>query len=857
MKRYLVLLGSVGVLSVAFPAGGDYLYDVIRAECQVPATCSPTNLADCPYYSAAEPVIGTVPVEETEVGRIGSNYLVYSGFRYYGANKYTGHLYGIRLYRENGANTNDWVFTDTGAADLLETCGEPESACLFDAGQRLKVRTRPRRILVGRPGTPDTTSAGAFTLPNNGAASVDLDGDGNTVPSTSLSSLRDIWEDYVALAPIADALPRSGRVCIANCDRKQDHQRTYADGWDCPTIAPVSLCDPNASQDAVPGLRAPSDEQLREMIRWLHGKRRDWPLGDIYHSSAAVVEPPAFEYKNRGYPEFRELTKDRPHMIYVGANDGMIHAFFATHDFKGKAQAKLGWKPEPGDEAWAYLPVNMLARTLIASDAGEQRFFSQDLSCRFTDVQVDTKFTTCTSADQALDKYCGWRTVLLCGQGWGGSWYVALDVTDPLEPKPLWEFTHLGSDGNGAGLGRTWSLPALSLVAKDKKPVWLATFGNGMNSSMTPDGASTRLWYRNLNLPFAGGYPYQGQGSKDDVGHAYVLNVATGALLADLSAAANAPNPFIADGTVLDFDGDGLADAAYMASYQEINRVALHDANDISMCQLDTLADDLKGKAVLSGHPTAFVYPSNGPPHPVVLVYGSGIDSGRDPDEQANNGKQWGVFSKRLAERDTADCSEVSPSAFCANLDFGFNDGSKKARLLGAPLFTRRARTGDNTRPYDDLLVYTIWTAPHHNDNPNQMCGDKGVGNAHLLCMDVTLKANGEPRCMSCDGFSVQSSAKCTCDPDEDPADTTCVPCTGYSTGHCRPCENKAHLYSGSTQAPSPPVAADGRVYVTDPEGGIEMVEVHHDGNNPNANSNRPSTSMPPQLISWREVYLK
>src|SRR5690606_12951756 len=122
--------------------------------------------------------------------------------------------------------------------------------------------------------------------------------------------------------------------------------------------------------------------------------------------------------------------------IYVGANDGMIHAFHAGPDIHWKDDNCTGPRWQPGQEAWAYLPANMLAKTLVHVERGGQRFFSQDLSCRFTDVMVDTDFETC-SADawdwpwDSEKPYCGWRTVLMCGQGWGGSWYVALDVTDP------------------------------------------------------------------------------------------------------------------------------------------------------------------------------------------------------------------------------------------------------------------------------------------------------------------------------------------------------------------------------------------------------------------------------------------
>jgi type IV pilus assembly protein PilY1 len=817
----------VAAASFAVPAGADYLYDSIRAECLV----DPVEAAD--FYSAADPVIGTVPIVTSEVGRIGSNYLVYGGFRYHAADDLRGHLYAVRLFKEVVEYENQWEFTDTGSANLLSetSCKTDGSACLFDAGQMLYERVqageKARTIFTGKldGAVVQTNAAGAYTLQFQ-----DLVELGPTGGATDLASL---WEDYVALAPVAAALPS----CRTTTGASGETLRTC----DCPADTPSSLCDPApADAEYTPALANPTDAQLDRMVKWLHASVRTsgtpgyraWPLGDIYHSSAAVVEPPGFAYQDRGYPEFRAHRANRPHMIYVGANDGMIHAFYATRDFENLAKNEVErW--EPGEEAWAYLPVNMLARTLLATAGGKQRFYSQDLSCRFTDVQVNPGVVSCDADARSADPDCGWRTVLICGQGWGGSWYVALDVTDPRDPKPLWEFTHLGNGNNKYGIGRTWSVPALALVVRDQKPVWLAVFGNGMNSSMVPYGltaADAKPWYRNLNIPFAGNYSHQGQGSATDEGHIYLLNAANGELVADLHDTEQAPNPVLADGTVLDFDDDGLVDAGYVPSYKGMNRIDLSRAGEW-MCNLEGFGS----KGPLTGHPTAFSYKQASAPWKVALVTGAGIDSGRDPDEQSNNGNIWAVMSnlidesKNLESRHAGKRCPLTVQEFC-ELDKGFNglnDGSRKARLLGAPAFVRRQRTGDNQRPYDDLLLYTIWTAPHHNEKNQQCETTKGLGIAHLLCMDVTLTGETlQPRCEPCDGFQINKK------------------------------DDNTVVYRDEAQIPSNPVSADGRVYITDPNTGIEMVEITHDENPPNANSNRPSSAVPAHLLSWREVYV-
>lgn len=288
MKR---TLGTTLVALALSPgaAGADYLYDAFRAECGA-------KQADH-YYSAADPVVATAPQEETEIGRIGSNLLVYGGFQF-GKDRagqvveddLRGHLYGIRLFREKSPRSNEWEFTDTDRGDLLASCGEADSACLFDAGQMLQDRTAPRKIFTATPGTPVKSTSpweGDFTLPLGPLVSLEASEEGQ-------DTLASLWKTYVALEPVAAALPDHGpaNVCIDKCDKDKKHKE-YGPGWSCPTAVPSSLCHPTARPDATQKLQSPEARQLRRMLEWLHGQHRPWKLGDVYHASAAVVEPPA------------------------------------------------------------------------------------------------------------------------------------------------------------------------------------------------------------------------------------------------------------------------------------------------------------------------------------------------------------------------------------------------------------------------------------------------------------------------------------------------------------------------------------------------------------------------------------
>ena len=826
-NRELWLAAACAALVAPSAASADYLDAAFRADC-----LAETDV----YYSAADPVIGTVPQVKSEIDRIASNFLVYTGFKWSGATEdFRGHVYGIRLFYEETENGNDWKFTETGVADLLETCGETDSACIFDAGEVLQARTAARKIYGGQP-------ASGVAGPSNGAWTVPMDGAVEVAASGGSAALRPVWERYTALEPIREAMPS-----------------WTGSAWDCsqlPTSVPGTLCPTTTTCNGLPetlkafclalvgqketaaNLGNPSDAQLDNLGKWLHGNNRPWKLGDVYHASATVVEPPGFDYLDRFYPEFREKLAKRPPMIYVGANDGMIHAFYAGPDLHWKdVDGVSGPRWQPGEEAWAYMPMSQLANGLVAVEGKKTRFFSQDLSCRYTDVQVDTSFRTeCTEGDQEKDPYCGWRTVLLCGQGWGGSWYLAVDVTEVESPKPMWEFTHFPDSNGQKALGRTWSLPAVSLVPMHSsatnrmEPYWLATFGSGFNNTMkdcvnykssnqTCGSSSFRKSYRALNLGFDGDFPEHGQGTYQDRGAVYSLDVATGKIVRSFVGPApgnKRGSPFIADGTVLDFNDDGFVDAAYMAQYGGMHRMNFDkNATGMAMCQLAS-SDN-----VLTAHPTAFAYKAkpNATSFPVVLVTGAGLDSGRDPDQQKNQGNIWSVDSQLYAESVGSSCPAGGYYCDLAPNWNKLNDGSRKARLLGAPLFTRQASG-------DDWIVYTIWTAPHFN----KICdtGEMATGNAHLLCMDVTLVPS-----------------------ESDPSKEIprCKPCEGFDFG------NNTMIYENEVMPPVSPVSADGKVYVADPNKGLFVKDVVGSQGGPTPNSRPPTAAAPTRMISWREVF--
>ena len=213
------------------------------------------------------------------------------------------------------------------------------------------------------------------------------------------------------------------------------------------------------------------------LINFVRGVGRYWKLGDINHSNPIVVGPPsgAASQMGDGYDEFLIAYSDRQQVLYVGANDGMLHCFDVL----------------TGEELWAFIPYNLLPklRNMRAVDSATgERYFLRD-------VYVDG---TPTSADVYIDADGDgnreWRTILVCGQGAGyGSsvagglnYYFALDITDPSNPQPLWEFTH-------NRVGETWSVPAIGKVVKDGQDTWVAFVGSGYDNN--PDRRTGNRFY--------------------------------------------------------------------------------------------------------------------------------------------------------------------------------------------------------------------------------------------------------------------------------------------------------------------------------------------------------------------------
>lgn len=204
-------------------------------------------------------------------------------------------------------------------------------------------------------------------------------------------------------------------------------------------------------------------------------RTRSSRLGDFINSAPVLVKAPPANVNDSDYADYRTLIKDRTPMLYIGGNDGMLHAFNAAAKSDGTVQDAT-----TGREIFAYVPSAVFSKLNKLSWPDYSHLYYVDA----TPVSAEAKLFSC---DNESDTYKCWRSVLVGGLGAGGQGVYALNVTDPANLASasandlvMWEFT----DRDDADLGFTFSQP---IVRKMNNGRWAVIFGNGYNSKESDD----------------------------------------------------------------------------------------------------------------------------------------------------------------------------------------------------------------------------------------------------------------------------------------------------------------------------------------------------------------------------------
>jgi len=325
------------------------------------------------------------------------------------------------------------------------------------------------------------------------------------------------------------------------------------------------------------GLLAPTD-LFRE---------RSALLGDIINAQPTYVKASPFNFSDPGYQEFKACTAGtaaaggvtcpsaqfasssqiRRPTVFIASNDGMLHAIETDVNNDPYYQTGGISTPETGDdtfsggnnagngvERWAYVPSIVLPNLYkLANNPYAHRYFV-DGSPVASDICVSTP---CTGLND-------WRTILVAGLNSGGRGYYALDITNPLKPRAMWEFkvrkpsetacaaTPAGAIGatDDCDLGLTYGNPVVTkidiLVSAGPPEVyesrWVVIVTSGLNNTgLEPDVQA----------------PATPQRQGDGMGYLYILDAVSGRILYKIPTGVGDPGTLA--NSYDDADPSGLA----------------------------------------------------------------------------------------------------------------------------------------------------------------------------------------------------------------------------------------------------------------------------------------------------------
>lgn len=232
-------------------------------------------------------------------------------------------------------------------------------------------------------------------------------------------------------------------------------------------------------------------------------ERSDHYLGALIHSQPQYVAAPEQPYpfdiegdtNDTSYAVFADTYKYRRPIVYVGGNDGMLHAFYASNEYQDGSGTDTS-DTQGGEELFAYVP-----HMISDEDSG-----GRGLSATANTVYQNTPYVdgdiivSDVFVNKKNDTTSRWRTYLVGALRAGGRGIYALDITNPdgtigstshpnlsnatdsgvADEIVVREFTH-------DDLGYVYGSPIIAKMNNDR---WAAIVPSGYWSTGTTDTIS-------------------------------------------------------------------------------------------------------------------------------------------------------------------------------------------------------------------------------------------------------------------------------------------------------------------------------------------------------------------------------
>jgi type IV pilus assembly protein PilY1 len=315
-----------------------------------------------------------------------------------------------------------------------------------------------------------------FVFQNNQLLAQEYSSNGNLVNTVSIDQLNPLWEAGKILwntLPSQRTIYTTDGVSLvpftaSNVSNFENYLNINLpnDSYLCNTNQSCSLN--TAATNLVNYILGQDLTGARSRTVNIGGNSNVWKLGDIMYST-----PQAVQYTNWIDPS------QSFNVVYVGANDGMLHAFLAGQvqniNLPDNAVAKLcanddsscpqsislnGHTYTPGSELWGFIPLDSLPYLKYLANPNYCHIYYQDLTpyiFRANGHIILIGGMRMGGATSETTQSGFIQTPSIAGQtinSIGLSAYYALDITNPFKPEFLWEFT-------SPGLGFSFSGPAV------------------------------------------------------------------------------------------------------------------------------------------------------------------------------------------------------------------------------------------------------------------------------------------------------------------------------------------------------------------------------------------------------------